>query len=66
VFRHADGEFHTAARYGLPIKLVINNNLLGMIMWEQMVLGYPEYGARAGGRCPTMRMRTAAAAWDYT
>src|SRR5204862_6497825 len=40
-------EFRTAVRYGLPIKVVINNNdSLGMIMWEQMVLGYPEYGVR--------------------
>jgi pyruvate dehydrogenase (quinone) len=42
-------EFHTAARYGLPIKVVINNNnSLGMILWEQMVLGYPEHGIRFG------------------
>jgi pyruvate dehydrogenase (quinone) len=40
-------EFLTAARYGLPIKVVVNNNgLLGQILWEQMVLGYPEYGVR--------------------
>jgi pyruvate dehydrogenase (quinone) len=40
-------EFDTAARYGLPIKVVINNNgSLGQILWEQMVLGYPEYGVR--------------------
>src|SRR5204862_1376436 len=40
-------EFHTAARYGLPIKVVINNNnSLGQILWEQMVLGYPEHGVR--------------------
>ncbi|HEY1653066.1 MAG TPA: thiamine pyrophosphate-binding protein [Acidimicrobiales bacterium] len=42
-------EFGTAARYGLPIKVVINNNAsLGQIMWEQLVLGYPEYGIRFG------------------
>jgi pyruvate dehydrogenase (quinone)/pyruvate oxidase len=42
-------EFHTAARYGLPIKAVINNNnSLGQILWEQMVLGYPEHGVRFG------------------
>jgi pyruvate dehydrogenase (quinone) len=42
-------EFHTATRYGLPIKIVINNNnSLGMILWEQMVLGYPEHGIRFG------------------
>ncbi|WP_030437358.1 thiamine pyrophosphate-dependent enzyme [Actinoplanes subtropicus] len=42
-------EFHTAARYQLPIKVVINNNnSLGQILWEQMVLGYPEHGIRFG------------------
>ena len=42
-------EFHTAARHGLPIKVVVNNNnSLGQILWEQMVLGYPEYGVRFG------------------
>jgi pyruvate dehydrogenase (quinone)/pyruvate oxidase len=42
-------EFHTAARYQLPIKVVINNNnSLGQILWEQMVLGYPEHGVRFG------------------
>jgi pyruvate dehydrogenase (quinone) len=42
-------EFHTAARYHLPIKVVINNNnSLGQILWEQMVLGYPEHGIRFG------------------
>lgn len=40
-------EFDTACRYGLPIKVVVNNNAaLGQILWEQMVLGYPEYGVR--------------------
>jgi pyruvate dehydrogenase (quinone)/pyruvate oxidase len=40
-------EFATACRYGLPIKVVINNNAsLGQIMWEQLVLGYPEFGIR--------------------
>ena len=40
-------EFATACRYELPIKVVINNNSsLGQIMWEQLVLGYPEYGIR--------------------
>jgi pyruvate dehydrogenase (quinone) len=40
-------EFHTAAQYDLPIKAVINNNnSLGQILWEQMVLGYPEHGVR--------------------
>jgi pyruvate dehydrogenase (quinone) len=46
-------EFHTAARYRLPIKVVINNNnSLGQILWEQMVLGYPEYGVRFGTPLP--------------
>ena len=40
-------EFDTACRYELPIKVVINNNSsLGQILWEQMVLGYPEHGVR--------------------
>jgi pyruvate dehydrogenase (quinone) len=40
-------EFNTAVRYGLPVKVVINNNnALGQILWEQMVLGYPEHGVR--------------------
>ena len=39
-------EFATAVKYRLPIKvIVIKNNTLGMIKWEQMVfLGNPEYG----------------------
>jgi pyruvate dehydrogenase (quinone)/pyruvate oxidase len=39
-------EFATAVKYQLPIKVVIiKNNTLGMIKWEQMVfLGNPEYG----------------------
>ena len=40
-------EFATACRYRLPITVVINNNSsLGQILWEQMVLGYPEFGVR--------------------
>jgi pyruvate dehydrogenase (quinone) len=40
------GEFATAVKYRLPIRVVIiKNNVLGMIKWEQMVfLGNPEYG----------------------
>jgi pyruvate dehydrogenase (quinone)/pyruvate oxidase len=40
------GEFATAVQYKLPIKIVVvKNNTLGMIKWEQMVfLGNPEYG----------------------
>ena len=42
-------EFGTACRYDLPIKVIINNNAsLGQIMWEQLVLGYPEFGVRFG------------------
>src|SRR5436305_4064153 len=39
-------EFDTAVKYKLPIKVVIiKNNSLGQIKWEQMVfLGNPEYG----------------------
>ncbi len=38
-------EFLTAAQHNLPITVVVNNNnSLGQILWEQMVLGYP--GAR--------------------
>lgn len=39
-------EFATAVKYQLPIKvIVIKNNVLGQIKWEQMVfLGNPEYG----------------------
>ena len=39
-------EFATCVKYGLPVKVVVvKNNTLGMIKWEQMVfLGNPEYG----------------------
>jgi pyruvate dehydrogenase (quinone) len=39
------GEFATAVQYNLPIKvIVIKNNTLGMIRWEQMAfLGNPEF-----------------------
>ena len=42
------GEFATAVKYRLPIKMiVVKNNVLGMIKWEQMVfLGNPEYGVQ--------------------
>lgn len=40
-------EFLTAAQHRLPIKVIVNNNnSLGQILWEQMVLGYPEHGVR--------------------
>ncbi|RKN54826.1 pyruvate oxidase, partial [Streptomyces klenkii] len=38
-------EFLTAVHARLPITVVVsNNNTLGEIKWEQMVLGYPEHG----------------------
>jgi pyruvate dehydrogenase (quinone) len=40
-------EFLTAIRHDLPVKVFINNNAeYGQILWEQMVLGYPEFGVR--------------------
>lgn len=40
-------EFLTAIRHHLPIKIFINNNgEYGQILWEQMALGYPEFGVR--------------------
>jgi pyruvate dehydrogenase (quinone)/pyruvate oxidase len=40
-------EFLTAAQQQVPVKVVVNNNgSLGQILWEQMVLGYPEHGVR--------------------
>jgi pyruvate dehydrogenase (quinone) len=40
-------EFITAIKHKLPVKIVItNNNSLGQILWEQLILGYPEYGVR--------------------
>jgi pyruvate dehydrogenase (quinone) len=40
-------EFLTAIKHDLPVKIIINNNnSLGQILWEQMVLGYPEHGVR--------------------
>ncbi|MFE9656460.1 thiamine pyrophosphate-dependent enzyme [Micromonospora sp. NPDC006431] len=42
-------EFLTAVRHELPIKVVINNNnAYGQILWEQIILGYPEYEVRHG------------------
>jgi len=39
-------EFSTCVKYKLPVKtIIIKNNTLGQIKWEQMVfLGNPEYG----------------------
>jgi thiamine pyrophosphate-dependent acetolactate synthase large subunit-like protein len=40
-------EMLTATRNGLPIKMVINNNnSLGQILWEQIILGDPEFAVR--------------------
>jgi pyruvate dehydrogenase (quinone) len=40
-------DFLTAVRYGLPVKVIIdNNNAYGQILWEQIVLGFPEYAVR--------------------
>jgi pyruvate dehydrogenase (quinone) len=40
-------EFLTAVRHELPIKVVVNNNnSYGQILWEQIVLGFPEYAVR--------------------
>ena len=40
-------EFLTAIRHDLPVKVFVNNNAeYGQILWEQMVLGYPEFGVR--------------------
>src|SRR3546814_10619220 len=38
-------DFVTCVKYGLPVKvIVVNNDSLGQIKWEQMVfLGNPEY-----------------------
>jgi len=39
------GEVITAVKYGRPIKVVVfNNSKLGMIKFEQEVMGYPEWG----------------------
>ncbi|MFR9780470.1 thiamine pyrophosphate-dependent enzyme [Micromonospora sp. MS34] len=40
-------EFLTAVRHELPIKVIVNNNnAYGQILWEQIILGYPEYAVR--------------------
>jgi pyruvate dehydrogenase (quinone) len=40
------GEFSTAVRYGIPLKLlVLKNGMLNQIAWEQMMfLGNPQFG----------------------
>lgn len=38
-------ELSTIRKYGIPVKMVLfNNGKLGMIKFEQEVLGYPEWG----------------------
>ena len=40
-------DFLTAVRHDLPIKIIVNNNnAYGQILWEQVMLGYPEYAVR--------------------
>ncbi|GAB3975819.1 thiamine pyrophosphate-dependent enzyme [Plantactinospora veratri] len=40
-------EFLTAVRHDLPVKVIVNNNnSYGQILWEQILLGYPEYAVR--------------------
>ncbi|MFB9237797.1 thiamine pyrophosphate-dependent enzyme [Plantactinospora siamensis] len=40
-------EFLTAVRHELPVKVIVNNNnSYGQILWEQIILGYPEYAVR--------------------
>jgi pyruvate dehydrogenase (quinone) len=40
-------DFLTAVRHDLPIKVIVNNNnAYGQILWEQIILGYPEYAVR--------------------
>lgn len=42
-------DFLTACHCQLPITIVVNNNnSLGQILWEQIVLGYPEFAVRHG------------------
>jgi pyruvate dehydrogenase (quinone) len=42
------GELATIVKYRLPIKVVVvKNNVLGMIMWEQLAMeGNPQYGVQ--------------------
>ena len=51
-------ELDTAVRYDLPVKVVVCNNAsLGQILWEQMVLGFPEYGVRLQPAAALRRLR---------
>ena len=56
-------EFSTAVKYKLPIKVVIiKNNTLGQIKWEQMVfLGNP--GVRSGPSPDRLRCLRACLRW---
>jgi pyruvate dehydrogenase (quinone)/pyruvate oxidase len=58
-------EFLTAIQHKLPVTVIINNNnSLGQILWEQMVLGYPEHGVGTRSRSSTMpRSPGANGAW---
>ena len=62
------GEFVTAVKYNLPIKVVIiKNNTLGQIKWEQMVfLGNPEYGCRTCTRSTSRSSREACGGVGFT
>jgi pyruvate dehydrogenase (quinone)/pyruvate oxidase len=40
-------EVLTAVHHDLPVKIFVDNNYeYGQILWEQMVLGFPEFGVR--------------------
>jgi pyruvate dehydrogenase (quinone) len=62
-------EFITAIKHQLPVKVVINNNnSLGQILWEQMVLGYPEHGVpppELPGAALALRVAEVAGAGGY-
>jgi pyruvate dehydrogenase (quinone)/pyruvate oxidase len=60
-------ELETAVRYALPITVVVNNNAaLGQIEWEQVVLGYPEYGVRYDHRIDFAQVAQACGALGST
>ncbi len=61
------GEIATAVKYGLNIKIVvISNDTLGQIKWEQMVfLGNPEYGCELH-RIDFAQVAAACGAQGYT
>ena len=47
-YQHVDGRDWRPCKYSLPVKvIVIKNNVLGMIKWEQLALeGNPQYGVQ--------------------